>query len=160
MKLALILGITALSLFSCCNENKILKNVCADPYVEILVLNEAETPATAYPPLSSLPFSNQEIALDIHRIPECIGNLENLKILDLKYLKLTSLPDTIRNLQSLEVLILTGNKLLNIEDELPKLKKIKNLKFLEISLCDVDPISIEIIEKKLNEVKISCAFLN
>jgi hypothetical protein len=62
----------------------------------------------------------------LNELPESIGNLQALQVLDLVNYRLTELPESIGNLQSLEVLSLGGNQL----TELPESMKYSESEYL------------------------------
>ena len=63
----------------------------------------------------------------LNSLPESIGVLIMLKLLDLRYNKLTSLPDSFTNLKSLQILGLAGNKISALPNAIGKLKSLKGL---------------------------------
>ena len=60
-------------------------------------------------------------------LPESIGNLTNLTSLNLNFNKLTVLPESIGNLKNLTSLSLSGNRLTEIPQTIGKLKYLKQL---------------------------------
>lgn len=96
---------------------------------EITVLDLGSSGITFYPPLSALVDSS---ANEIKELPDNIGELTNLRSLNLNGNKLTKLPNSIIKLTNLEVLDLSFNKDLDMVQELDKLKKLPNLKILKI----------------------------
>ena len=60
-------------------------------------------------------------------LPESIGDLRSLKILDLDYNQLTNLPETIINLQNLEDLRVAHNQLMTLPDTIGNLRQLKIL---------------------------------
>lgn len=75
----------------------------------------------------------------IEQLPEELGDLSELKYLDIRHLGLTSLPAGITKLEKLEYLDISYN-LINITDELDKLKTLKNLKTIKLYF---NPVSSE-----------------
>ena len=64
---------------------------------------------------------------DLTTLPESIGNLQNLKILEIGINQLTTLPESIGNLQNLESLSLFRNKLTTLPESFGNLKNLKNI---------------------------------
>jgi len=64
---------------------------------------------------------------ELTSLPETIGNLQSLQILDLDYNNITSFPETIGNLQSLQTLRLIGNKLTSLPEVLGQLSSLESL---------------------------------
>lgn len=60
------------------------------------------------------------------RLPESIGNLKNLKQLELGRNLLIGLPESIGNLINLEILTILKNKITNLPDSIGNLKKLKD----------------------------------
>jgi len=61
-------------------------------------------------------------------LPENIGNLTSLKVLDLVRNQLTSLPESIGDLTSLRVLDLSRNKLISLPESIGNLVSLKELR--------------------------------
>lgn len=53
----------------------------------------------------------------LKELPDCIGNLTNLEMLNLVHNQLTALPESIRNLTKLEVMSLIGNNFSEAEKQ-------------------------------------------
>lgn len=66
----------------------------------------------------------------LRELPYSIGELSHLKILNLGYNRLKNLPDSIKNLQILRQLLLPMN---NLEELLPEIEWLPHLTYLEIS---------------------------
>ncbi len=88
---------------------------------------------------------------EIEQLPENIGSLTKLKVLDIKGNKLKSLPKSFKNLINLEILNLSAN----VSIKLPEyLSEFKNLIELDIAWCNLSVIPDNLINlislKKLN----------
>jgi len=68
-------------------------------------------------------FSNK--SLDI--IPNCIGNLKNLELLELRRNQLSSLPESFGNLQNLQGLHLSNNQISSLPESIGNLQNLQNL---------------------------------
>ncbi len=99
---------------------------------------------TVYPPLSTLPQSAN--ALPGKQLPNEITELTNLKYLGLVHLQLTRLPDNFGKLQNLDSLDLSMNKLV-ISNELEKLKQLKGLKFVNLTGNAIDSTAIKELKR-------------
>ncbi len=62
-------------------------------------------------------------------LPNCIGNLQNLELIDFGHSKLTTLPESIGNLQNLEYLVLNGNELSNLPESFANLQNLELIDF-------------------------------
>ncbi len=94
-----------------------------------VVVSELGNDWTIQPPMSF--YENRELEPPYRKIPESIGNLNQLKSLRLMNLDIHQLPNTITKLKNLEYLNLSFNKL-NLSEHLSKFKKLKNLKELHV----------------------------
>ena len=63
----------------------------------------------------------------VDTLPKTIGNLKNLKELNLAYCDLKELPETIGNLENLQILNLRGSSLQSLPESMKKLSKLKKL---------------------------------
>ena len=102
-----------------------------------------------YPPLSALPemqIDNNSSANHLKQLDDRIGNLTNLKYLNLCGNRLIKLPKSIIKLTNLEELDLSLNHELDVSKEIDKLKKMKNLKVLNI-VETMNSGNVEIIKK-------------
>ena len=63
----------------------------------------------------------------LEKIPDCIGNLQNIERLLLNSNQLTSLPESIGNLQNLEELPLNSNQLTSLPESFGNLKNLEKL---------------------------------
>lgn len=79
---------------------------------------------------------NQEISLKV--LPKSIGNLRNLRILDLSGNQLKNLPDSIGNLKKLKELNLSGNRLLKTLPE--SIGNLEDLEVLNLDETNLDPL--------------------
>jgi len=66
-------------------------------------------------------------AMGYPSIPESIGNLKNLEILELKFNEITEIPKSIGKLQKLRVLDLSGNNIKALPDEIGNLKNLEEI---------------------------------
>jgi hypothetical protein len=112
--------------------------------------------------LSELVELNLADNVDLGRLPSGIGNLRNLRKLDIRYCGLTELPQEIGNLKNLETLQMWGNGLIELPSSITELVNLKelylknnkltgipynmikmnNLKYIDIQLndlCNVPP---------------------
>ena len=102
-----------------------------------------------YPPLSALTPLNTDSSLNhLTQLDERIGNLTNLRNLNLSGNRLTSLPKSIIKLTELEALNLAFNDGLGVSKEIHKLRKMVNLKVLNI-IGTSNMRAIEIIKRVL-----------
>ena len=102
-----------------------------------------------YPPLSALTPLNTDSSLNhLTQLDERIGNLTNLRNLNLSGNRLTSLPKSIIKLTELEALNLAFNDDLDVSKEIHKLRKMSNLKVLNI-IGTSNMRAIEIIKRVL-----------
>ena len=86
-----------------------------------------------YPPLSALTPLNTDSSLNhLTQLDEKIGNLTNLRNLNLSGNRLTSLPESITKLTALEALNLSFNDDLDVSKEIDKLREMSSLKVLNI----------------------------
>ena len=91
----------------------------------------------------------------ITTIPTDIKRLKNLRALRLCFNDLRSLPKEIISLQYLDTLDISFNQHLNIVSELETLKKMQQLKYLNVMATNIDQASIEELRKALPKTKIS-----
>jgi Leucine-rich repeat (LRR) protein len=112
---------------------------------------------TLYPPLSALGEKNGsgQSMNKITTIPTDIKRLKNLRALRLCFNDLRSLPKEIISLQYLDTLDISFNQHLNIVSELETLKKMQQLKYLNVMATNIDQASIEELRKALPKTKIS-----
>ncbi|XP_058197283.1 disease resistance protein RPV1-like [Rhododendron vialii] len=78
---------------------------------------------------------------NLHTLPDSICNLTRLKKLYLSHCDVSHLPSEIGRLVTLETLILEGNSLVNLPDSICNLTRLKNL---NLSLCDMSHLPSEI----------------
>jgi len=95
---------------------------------------------TVYPSLGALPQSAN--ALPSRQLPNELTELTNLKYLGLVHLNLIRLPDNFGNLENLDSLDLSMNRLV-ISNELKKFKQLKGLKFLRLVGNAIDSADIK-----------------
>lgn len=76
--------------------------------------------------LENLEFLRVSIT-NVEKLPESIGNLKNLKYLYAVDTGITNVPESIGNCENLVALDLHGNKISEIPDSITKLKKLKSL---------------------------------
>ena len=111
---------------------------------------------TLYPPLSA--FEKQDGPGDsmnkITAIPKTIERLKNLRVLGFCFNDLRSLPKEIIRLQRLDTLDVSFNRHLNIAGELETLKKMQQLKYLNVMVTTIDQTSIDELKKALPNTKI------
>jgi Leucine-rich repeat (LRR) protein len=105
--------------------------------------------------LSELIELNLADNIELGSIPSGIGNLRNLKILDIRYCGLTDLPPEIGNLKRLESLQMWGNafiELPNCVTELSSLKELylKNNKLTKIPYDMIKMDNLKYIDVQLN----------
>ena len=92
-----------------------------------------------YPPLSS--WDKMRDTAPENKLTSAIAKLRSLEYLDLGFLNLTALPAEFVELKQLDSLNLTHNFLI-IENEMDKLKKLKNLRYLNITGNRIDTTQI------------------
>jgi Leucine-rich repeat (LRR) protein len=109
---------------------------------------------TMYPPMAITgPNMNK-----IKQFPDKIGQLQNLKVLNLTAVDLRSLSKGIIELNQLDTLDVSFNAQLNISNELVTLDKMLWLKYLNIVGTNADRSAIEHLRKSLPNTKISSDF--
>ncbi len=74
---------------------------------------------------------------DLVSLPETLGQLTNLKKLDLRWNKLTSLPETLGQLTNLKILYLLDNQLTSLPETLGQLTKLEELYLGVIQLASL-----------------------
>jgi len=90
---------------------------------------------------------------EISQLPENIGYLTKLKVLDIKGNKLKSLPNSFKNLINLEMLDLSVNYGINLPNDLSIFRKLKEL---NIACCNLPKILDSLVElKNLKKLNIS-----
>ncbi len=91
---------------------------------------------------------------NIVNLPECIGNLEKLRYLNLENNKIETLPDNFGNLKDLEELIIDrGNELLELPENFDNLTKLRILKLSENKLKKLPRGFSKLV--KLEEIEIT-----
>jgi Leucine-rich repeat (LRR) protein len=106
---------------------------------------------TIYPPLSAL---NERIdSPPFNTLPDEITELKNLERLTIHGLDIARLPDNFGNLENLEHLDLSMNKL-TVSNELVKLKGLKNLKYLSLFGNRIDTLIIKNWRNENPDIKI------
>ena len=111
---------------------------------------------TIYPPLSA--FGGEAPSgrnmNQIRQIPNDIGQLQNLRTLDLAANDLRSLPKGMMKLGRLDTLDLSFNKNFIVSKELNTLAKMRSLKYLNIVGTHADQASIDQLQKSLPSTKV------
>lgn len=124
--------------------------------LEQLTYLELGNSFTIYPPLSA--FEKQDGSGDsmnkITTVPKTIKRLKNLRVLGFCFNDLQSLPKEIISLQRLDTLDVSLNRHLNIAGELDVLKKMQQLKYLNVMATTIDQTSIDELRKALPKTKI------
>ena len=77
------------------------------------------------------------------KLPDEVGNLQNLTYLGLNRNLIEELPTSIGNLENLEVLELWDNELYSIPDEISNLKKLKTLELRGILFSNEEGTRID-----------------
>ena len=90
-------------------------------------------------------------------LPKEISKLENLRVLNLTSLWITSLPDEFSQLENLDSLFLAMNGL-KIDHEIEKLKKLPNLKYISILGNRLDTLQIKEWQIENPKLKIQYSF--
>lgn len=109
-----------------------------------------------YPPLAALLDSN---ANQITELPHRLGNLTNLKTLNVSSNRLSELPSSFIKLINLESLDLSFNKELNAVRELDKLKQLPNLKVIKIANTKFSEANVHLIKASLGpEIRVIGTF--
>ena len=85
------------------------------------------------------------------KLPNSIGKLREIEVLDISFLGLTSLPQSITRLTKLKSLNISFNRI-PIANEIDKLRKLKNLRFLRIYGCEIDESILWNISSRLPDV--------
>lgn len=90
---------------------------------------------------------------NIQSLPESIGNLKNLNILNLSRNRLTSLPESIGNLSKLERLYLSKNRLTSLPESI---NKMSSLRYLAVEgnpmkILPTLPVSLEVLSADNNQ---------
>ena len=111
---------------------------------------------TIYPPLSALGGEGPSgrNMNQIMQIPDDIGQLQNLRTLDLAANDLRSLPKGMMKLGRLDTLDLSFNKNFIVSKELNTLAKMHSLKYLNIAGTHADQTSIDKLQKSLPSTKV------
>lgn len=78
---------------------------------------------------------------DLHEIPTSIGNLSKLVILNLQHNHLLFLPNSIENLTNLEILTVSNNRLIQLPEGIGALRKLFRLRINQNNL-ELIPVSI------------------
>ncbi len=94
----------------------------------------------------------------IKQLPDKIGQLQNLKVLNLTAVDLRSLSKGIIELNQLDTLVVSFNTQLNISNELATLDKMLWLKYLNIVGTNANRTTIEHLRKSLPNTKIATEF--
>lgn len=115
-------------------------NCAADVVQEFIVALERDNPGFKFNRFLEDDLEEGKLVLEkqgLKIIPAEIGNLENLKFLNLDENKISTLPPEIGKLTNLQTLSLAGNKLSSLPDEFWQLVNIENLALHENQLTHI-----------------------
>ena len=109
---------------------------------------------TLYPPLSALGQDTMENMNHITEIPEDIGRLQHLRVLNICFNNLKTLPKEITKLKQLDTMDISFNQHLKLANEVPLLKQMHWLKYLSVAGISFDSASIKELRTSLPKTKI------
>jgi Leucine-rich repeat (LRR) protein len=113
---------------------------------------------TFYPPFLVLGRDDGDSANKISVIPKAIENLQNLKVLGIRFVGLESIPAELYELKKLDTLLLSFNDRLNISAAMPTLGRMTWLKYLDIMATSFQQEDIDSLKLLLPNTEIVTAF--
>lgn len=119
--------------------------------VKSLTISKDADRWTAYPPLSKL---GEEKAI---KLPDELLELASLQNLVILNIHLKSLPNNLERLQSLDTLRLIRTNL-RIADEITRLKKLRTLKYLDLSDNTVESGEIDLLMRAIPGLTVSSEY--